>query len=338
MCGVYAIPAADVELVGARTNKVPTGPYRGAGRPEAAYFLERAVDDAARALGMDPVELRRRNLVREFPHRTPLGWTYDSGDYERCLDLALELVRTERRCGDERRVAAPASRCTSSARAGMCGERGGDARAERPRRDPQRLVARTGRGTTRRSPRSPPTGSGSRSTTWCCDSATRRGAARRRHVREPLGGDGRLGDRARARPAAEERASRWPPGCSACEDGRAALGRRAGHAPDGRTPRPARRRRGGGRAARRARASSPTWCSPRAPTPRSSRSSAPPGACACCASPRSTTRGTIDQSAARPGTGARRHRAGARRVPGRGGVHDEAGPAAHSRRSPTTAC
>ena len=92
MCGVYDIGAAHVELVGARTDKVPTGPYRGAGRPEAAYFVERLVDDAARATGLDPVELRRRNLLRSFPHTTPLGWTYDSGDYERCLDLALELA------------------------------------------------------------------------------------------------------------------------------------------------------------------------------------------------------------------------------------------------------
>ena len=92
MCGVYDVGAAHVELVGARTDKVPTGPYRGAGRPDAAYLLERAVDDAARTLGMDPVELRRRNLVRSFPHATPLGWTYDSGDYERCLDLAVELA------------------------------------------------------------------------------------------------------------------------------------------------------------------------------------------------------------------------------------------------------
>jgi carbon-monoxide dehydrogenase large subunit len=92
MCGTYDIRAAQVDLVGGRTNKAPTGPYRGAGRPEAAYFVERVVDDAARALGIDPVELRRRNLVRAFPHATPLGWTYDSGDYERCLDLAVELA------------------------------------------------------------------------------------------------------------------------------------------------------------------------------------------------------------------------------------------------------
>ena len=95
MCGCYTIPAAEVEVRGVQTNKVPTGPYRGAGRPEAAYFLERAVDDAARASGIDPVELRRRNLITAFPHRSPLGWTYDSGDYHRCLDLALELIDPE---------------------------------------------------------------------------------------------------------------------------------------------------------------------------------------------------------------------------------------------------
>jgi carbon-monoxide dehydrogenase large subunit len=105
MCGVYDFGAADVSLSERRTNKVPTGPYRGAGRPEAAYFVERAVDDAARELGVDPVELRRRNLIREFPYETPLGWTYDSGDYERCLDRALELIRPER-ADDERSIRA----------------------------------------------------------------------------------------------------------------------------------------------------------------------------------------------------------------------------------------
>jgi carbon-monoxide dehydrogenase large subunit len=105
MCGVYRLAAADIRVSGRRTNKVPTGPYRGAGRPEAAYFVERIVDDAARELGIDPVELRRRNLVTEFPHETPLGWTYDSGDYPRCLERALELVRPERSEDDERVVA-----------------------------------------------------------------------------------------------------------------------------------------------------------------------------------------------------------------------------------------
>ena len=92
MTGCYDIPAADVRIVGARTHKVPTGPYRGAGRPDAAYMLEALVDQAAHELGIDRVELRRRNLIRRFPHRTPLGFEYDSGDYERCLDVALELA------------------------------------------------------------------------------------------------------------------------------------------------------------------------------------------------------------------------------------------------------
>ena len=104
MCGVYDVQAADVEIVGARTNKVPTGPYRGAGRPEAAYFVECTVDVAARELEIDPLELRRRNLIRELPYETALGWTYDSGDYARCLELAEELVKPERRSDEERVV------------------------------------------------------------------------------------------------------------------------------------------------------------------------------------------------------------------------------------------
>src|SRR3954454_20672262 len=92
MCGAYDVAAASVTVIGARTDRVPTGPTRGAGRPEAAAFLELTLDVAARELGLDRLELRRRNLVRAFPHPTPLGFTYDSGDYERCLDLALELL------------------------------------------------------------------------------------------------------------------------------------------------------------------------------------------------------------------------------------------------------
>jgi carbon-monoxide dehydrogenase large subunit len=104
MCGVYDIQTADVEITGRQTNKVPTGPYRGAGRPEAAYFIECTVDVAARELGIDPVELRRRNLIRELPYRTALGWTYDSGDYARCLARAEELVRPEHHEDEDRVV------------------------------------------------------------------------------------------------------------------------------------------------------------------------------------------------------------------------------------------
>src|SRR5213594_3737419 len=82
LTGAYAIPNASVEMLGVATNKVPTGPYRGAGRPEAAYLVERMVDLAARDLNMDSVALRRRNLIApdRFPYRTPLGFTYDSGN------------------------------------------------------------------------------------------------------------------------------------------------------------------------------------------------------------------------------------------------------------------
>jgi len=98
LTGAYTIPAAEVELVGAATNKVPTGPYRGAGRPEAALIVERMVDLAAGELGLDPVDLRRRNLIPPdaFPYATPLGFTYDSGEYERMLDRALALADVER--------------------------------------------------------------------------------------------------------------------------------------------------------------------------------------------------------------------------------------------------
>ena len=79
------------------TNTTPITAYRGAGRPEAAAIVDRAVDRFAREIGMDPVEVRRRNLLRpdEFPWKSPTGLTYDSGDYERALDAALAAVDYE---------------------------------------------------------------------------------------------------------------------------------------------------------------------------------------------------------------------------------------------------
>jgi aerobic carbon-monoxide dehydrogenase large subunit len=93
LVGCYGIPAADVAVTGVCTTKVPTGPYRGAGRPEAALAIERLVDRAAAELGLDRVEIRRRNVIppEAFPYRSPLGPTYDSGDYAGALDAALEL-------------------------------------------------------------------------------------------------------------------------------------------------------------------------------------------------------------------------------------------------------
>jgi aerobic carbon-monoxide dehydrogenase large subunit len=89
--GVYAIPAIHVAVKGVFTHTVPVDAYRGAGRPEAAYALERLIEFAARKLGVKPEELRRRNLVpaAAMPYATPLGLTYDSGDFVRNLHQAL---------------------------------------------------------------------------------------------------------------------------------------------------------------------------------------------------------------------------------------------------------
>jgi carbon-monoxide dehydrogenase large subunit len=89
--GVYAIPAIHVVSTGVFTNTVPVDAYRGAGRPEAAYALERLIDVAARRLGVTPDELRRRNFIRPaaMPHTTPLGLVYDSGDFGRNMQDAL---------------------------------------------------------------------------------------------------------------------------------------------------------------------------------------------------------------------------------------------------------
>jgi carbon-monoxide dehydrogenase large subunit len=94
----YTTPAADVELIGVATTKPPTGPYRGAGRPEAVYIMERLVDLAAREMGLDPIDLRRRNFIPpdRFPYRTPLGWVYDSGQYALCLDKGLDAIGYDR--------------------------------------------------------------------------------------------------------------------------------------------------------------------------------------------------------------------------------------------------
>jgi aerobic carbon-monoxide dehydrogenase large subunit len=89
---VYVVPAFHVAARATFTHTTPLGPYRGAGRPEAAYVTERLMDEAARKLGIDPVELRRRNYITKFPHATGTGWTYDSGDFARLTDRGLELA------------------------------------------------------------------------------------------------------------------------------------------------------------------------------------------------------------------------------------------------------
>ena len=92
--GPYHIPAVDLELLGAITNKTPTGAYRGTGSPEAAFCIERTMDLIARDLELDPAEVRRRNFIPAdaFPYQSAAGLTYDSGQYLQGLDRALELL------------------------------------------------------------------------------------------------------------------------------------------------------------------------------------------------------------------------------------------------------
>ena len=92
LASVYAIPAMHVTVRGVLTHSRTLTTYRGAGRPEAIYLVERALDQAAAELGIEPVELRRRNLIRDLPHRTAVGETYDSGEFEPILDAARALA------------------------------------------------------------------------------------------------------------------------------------------------------------------------------------------------------------------------------------------------------
>ena len=92
--GVYDVPLYSFRCTGVFTNKTPTDAYRGAGRPEATYAIERAVDALARKLGVDPAEIRRRNFIRadQFPYSSAAGLVFDSGDYHTALDRALTLA------------------------------------------------------------------------------------------------------------------------------------------------------------------------------------------------------------------------------------------------------
>ena len=92
--GGYAIPTATAKARAVFTNTVPTQAYRSSGRPEVCHSLERLIDTAAYEYGFDPIELRRKNLIRSsaMPYTNPLGITYDSGDYKKSMDIALELI------------------------------------------------------------------------------------------------------------------------------------------------------------------------------------------------------------------------------------------------------
>jgi carbon-monoxide dehydrogenase large subunit len=92
LSGQYAIPQIYCEVDAVYTNTVPVDAYRGAGRPEATFVVERLVEVGAREMSIDPAELRRRNFIKSFPHQTPVIMTYDAGDYDASLKKALDLA------------------------------------------------------------------------------------------------------------------------------------------------------------------------------------------------------------------------------------------------------
>jgi carbon-monoxide dehydrogenase large subunit len=92
LSGQYDIPAIYAEVMGVYTNTSPVDAYRGAGRPEASYLLERTMETAARQLKVDPGELRRKNFITQFPHQTPVIMAYDVGDFGASLDAALKAI------------------------------------------------------------------------------------------------------------------------------------------------------------------------------------------------------------------------------------------------------
>src|ERR1700712_1539836 len=92
LSGQYNIPAIYAEVMGVYTNTTPVDAYRGAGRPEASYLLERLMETAARQLKVDPAELRRKNFITQFPHQTPVIMAYDVGDFGASLDAALKAI------------------------------------------------------------------------------------------------------------------------------------------------------------------------------------------------------------------------------------------------------
>jgi carbon-monoxide dehydrogenase large subunit len=92
LSGQYAIPAIHANVRTVYTNTVPVDAYRGAGRPEATYLLERTVETAARELGVSPADLRRQNFVRTFPYQTPVIMCYDAGDYDASLEAAMKAA------------------------------------------------------------------------------------------------------------------------------------------------------------------------------------------------------------------------------------------------------
>ena len=106
MAGAYDAKAIEYEQIAVFTNKVATDAYRGAGRPEAAYAIERLMDTIAHELNLDPAEVRRKNFIKDFAKPTPAGLVYDSGNYQPALDKALQLIGYDALRAEQKRLRA----------------------------------------------------------------------------------------------------------------------------------------------------------------------------------------------------------------------------------------
>ena len=114
---IYDIATIDIGIKAVLTHTLPTGPYRGAGRPEAIYIIERLMDAAARQTGIDRIELRRRNLIRpeQMPYTNAMDKTYDSGQFAKVMDQALALADWTRLRRARRRPLRAAAGCADKA-------------------------------------------------------------------------------------------------------------------------------------------------------------------------------------------------------------------------------
>jgi carbon-monoxide dehydrogenase large subunit len=150
LSGQYEIPNIYCEVDAVYTNTVPVDAYRGAGRPEATFVVERLVEVGAREMGQDPAELRRKNFIKKFPHQTPVIMAYDAGDYNASLKKALELAdfkgfarrkRESARDGKLRGIgySTVAGRRLTRRRRRLVGIRGGSRQSDRQCRNPHRL-------------------------------------------------------------------------------------------------------------------------------------------------------------------------------------------------------
>src|SRR5712691_10421653 len=139
LVGVYTIPAAHVEVLAVMTNTNSTAPYRGAGRPEATYVIERLIEDSARELGRDPVDLRHRNMIpsEAMPYKNALGLTYDCGNFPKGMEEALALADYQGFAARRAEEARPAARDRHRQR-----DREGGGAAARVRGDPLRSERR----------------------------------------------------------------------------------------------------------------------------------------------------------------------------------------------------